>query len=719
MAMINKIPKPIIDIIHKLEAAGFEAFVVGGCVRDLLMDIEPKDWDVTTNAKPEEITKIFPDSFYENKFGTVGVKVEPVFPIITKAIKIDKGKKKEAIEIAKKYLANIKCPIHGLRHAENVAKNIREIAKDYKEVSLDALELAGYFHDSGRSVEDDNHAKHGGKIIKNELAKIFDEATVDTISKLVGDHHDTAKSLEQKIIQEADAIDGIAEWRVKGALRADVKKHIEWIENDFSEVLSSLMFRKSLNLIKPEVIKANKLLGISLHVPSSPKVEIMEVTTYRIESKYSDKRHPDEVRFAKTLEEDLSRRDFTVNALALRANFSKVRPFPSSSKALGIPEGRTLKNSEYEVIDLFGGRDDLKNKIIRAVGDPNERFDEDALRMMRAVRFAITLANGSEVKQIGANSGPRKLAEKTPFVIEEKTKKAIAKNAKNLKYIALERIQDELNKILVSDYAAEGIELLRELKLLQYIIPELEKGYGMGQNRHHIYTIYEHSILSLKNCPSPKLEVRLATLLHDIAKPETKRGEGAYSTFYNHDHVGARVAERILKRLKYSSDIIRKVKLLVDNHMFYYNVDEVGASSVRRLVKKVGLENIDDLIDLRIGDRLGSGVPKAVPYKLRHFKYMVDRISKDPLSVKMLKVNGNDLMKGLKLQPGPKIGAILDVLLSETMDELLKNEKSDLLTRAKELMEENLPKLREMAKEKIEERKEEEDKEIKAKYWVK
>jgi tRNA nucleotidyltransferase (CCA-adding enzyme) len=523
--MVKNIPKQIIEIIQRLEAAGFEAYVVGGCVRDLLMEQElrrasrsesdrsvgPKDWDVTTNAKPEEVMKIFstyvpPDgtsadkagSFYENKFGTVGVKSD---------------------------------------------------------------------------------------------------------------------------------------------------------------------------------------------------IGVVEVTTYRIESKYSDKRRPDKVKFAKTLEEDLSRRDFTINALALK-----------------------IKKSDFEIVDLFRGQEDLNNKIIRAVGDANERFDEDALRMMRTVRFAVTLGGDTNIKK---TTGPRKLSEEIPFAIEEKTKKAIAKNAKNLKHIALERIQDELNKILVSDFAAEGIELLRELKMLQYIIPELEKGYGVGQNRHHIYTIYEHSILSLKNCPSEKLEVRLATLLHDIAKPDTKRGEGAYSTFYNHDHVGARVVEKILKRLKYPSNIIRKVKLLVDNHMFYYNVDEVGASSVRRLVKKVGLENIDDLIDLRIGDRLGSGVPKAVPYKLRHFKYMVDKISNDPLSVKMLKVNGNDLMRKLTLEPGPKIGAILDVLLSEVIDDPKKNDKKVLLARTKELDKENINQLRKMAKEKIEEKKEEEDQEIKAKYWVK
>jgi len=544
--MIRKIPQPIIEIIQKLETAGFEAFVVGGCVRDLLMGVEPKDWDITSNAKPEEVMKIFPDSFYENKFGTVGVKI-----------------------------------------------------KNYKNT-------------------------------KTQNAK--QNTNIQNTKKQTNDN----------------------------------------------------------------------------------EYEIVEVTTYRIESKYSDKRRPDKVEFAKTLEEDLSRRDFTINSIALKI------PNPKSqiSNKSQLPKSMIL--DEVEVIDPYNGIRDLKDKIIRAVGDPNERFSEDALRMMRAVRFAVTLTNKeTNYKRIETNREPQKLAEKTPFSIESKTFEAIKKNAKNLKYIALERIQDELNKIMLSDFAAEGIELLRKLKLLQYIIPELEKGVGVSQNRHHIYTIYEHSILSLKNCPSAKLEVRLATLFHDIAKPETKRGEGAYSTFYNHDHVGARVAEKILKRLKYSAEIIRKVKLLVDNHMFYYNVDEVGASSVRRLIRKVGLENIDDLIDLRIGDRLGSGVPKAVPYKLRHFRYMVEKVSHDPLSVKMLRVNGNDLMKSLKLEPGPKIGAILDVLLSEVIEKPEKNKKEILLDRAKELTQENLLQLRKMAKEKIEERKEEEDKEIKSRYWVK
>ncbi len=503
--MFKKIPTQVIEVLQKLEQNRFEAFVVGGCVRDLLAGKEPKDWDVATNAKPEEVQKIFPDSFYENEFGTVGVKVE--------------------------------------------------------------------------------------------------------------------------------------------------------------------LFIKNGN---PE-----------------REHDVIEVTTYRIESKYSDKRRPDRIKFAKTLEEDLGRRDFTINAIAL-----KISNSPNYLISNKIPKSK-IKN--YEIIDPYKGQQDIKNKVIRAVGDPNERFSEDALRMMRAVRFHTELG----------------------YEIEKKTLEAIRKYSADLKHIALERIKDELTKIILSDNAAEGIDMLQRTGLLSYIIPELEKGVGVKQNRHHIYTIYKHSILSLKYCPSKKLEVRFAALLHDIAKPQTKRGEGPYATFYNHDHVGARIAEKILKRLRFSRETIEKVKLLVDNHMFYYNPDEVGESSVRRLIQKVGLENMKDLIDLRIADRLGSGVPKAKPYKLRHLEYMIEKVSHDAVSVKMLKVNGNDIMKELNIKPGPKVGAILDVLLAEVIEEADKNNRAYLLQRAKELDKKDLEKLRRMARTKIEEKKEEEDKEIKSKYWVK
>ncbi|MFA6047475.1 MAG: HD domain-containing protein [Parcubacteria group bacterium] len=522
--MIDKIPQYVIGIIQKLETAGFEGFVVGGCVRDILLDKEPKDWDVATNAKPEEIMKIFTDSVYENEFGTVGIK-----------IKAD--------------------------------PNLRMKSESTNE--------------------------------------------------------------------------------------------------------------------------------------SGVTIDVVEITTYRIESKYSDKRHPDSVKFAKTLEEDLSRRDFTVNAMALRLNFSKVRPFPSSSKALGIPQGQTLKNFEYEIIDPFIGQNDLKNKIIRAVGKANDRFNEDALRMMRAIRFAVQL----------------------DFKIEKKTFLAIKKNAKNLKFISQERIKDEFEKIILSPKPAEGIKLLYESGLLFQFIPEMEESVGFEQGFHHYHgpyrMVFDHMVASLEHCPSEKLEVRLACLFHDIGKPRTAGGKGIETTFYNHQYAGARMTREILRRLRFSRETIEKTVMLVQNHMFFYDVDQVGEAGVRRVVRRVGLENINDLIDVRIGDRLGSGVAKAVPYKLRHFKYMVEKVSHDPISVKQLKINGNDLMNELKLAPGPKIGAILDVLLAEVIDNPALNDKKQLLKRAKDLEIRDIGEIREMAKRKIEEEKQVEDKKIKGKYWVK
>jgi len=508
--MITKIPKEVIEVLQKIEEQNFEVYIVGGCVRDLLMDKNPSDWDITTNAKPEKIQEIFGEenSFYENDFGTVGVKVEPFL--------------------------------------------------------------------------------QGGK---------------------------------------------------------EDREH-----------------------------------------------DVVEVTTYRIESKYSDKRRPDEVAFAKTLQEDLSRRDFTMNALALQVtNYKKQDTKKSQISNL------KSQNLDYEIVDLYDGKKDIEQKIIRTVGNAEERFDEDALRMMRAIRFHAQLG----------------------FVIEEQTLAAIKKYYAHMQHISQERIKDELTKIILSDNASEGIEMLHETNLLGFIIPELEQGIGIAQNRHHIHTIYKHCVLALKFCPSKKLEVRLAALLHDIAKPQTKRGEGEFATFYNHDHVGARVARKILQRLRFSTEVIEKVFLLVDNHMFYYNPEEVGESSVRRLIQKVGLENMKDLIDVRIADRLGSGTPKAKPYKLRHLEYMIDKLSTDAVSVKMLKINGRDLMQDLSMAPGPKIGAILDVLLSEVIEDAAKNEKEFLLARSKELDKEDLAKLREMAKTKIEEKKEEDDKEIRDKHWVK
>src|SRR3989344_2069902 len=442
------IPKEVKFVTEKLESAGFEAYIVGGCVRDMLLKREPEDWDIATNAKPEEIQKIFPENFYENRFFTV---------------------------------------------------------------------------------------------------------TVLTKSK-------------------------------------------------------------------------------------NPKLREIEITTYRSDLKYTDRRRPEEVRYAKTIEEDLSRRDFTVNAIAF---------------------------GESKIVDPFDGQSDLKKKIIRAVGNPQERFAEDALRMMRAARLATVLN----------------------FTIEEKTRKAIQEKSALLKEISKERVRDELVKIIMAARAREGIEFLYELKLLQYSMPELEEGYGVQQNKHHKYTVWEHNLFSLEYAAKQQwnLAVRVAALLHDVAKPRVKEGEGSDATFYNHEVVGASMAKQILTRLKFPGKDIEKIIKLIRYHMFYYNVDEVTESSVRRFVRKIGAENIENLLQLRMADRIGSGVPKAQPYKLRHWQYMIERVSRDPLSVTMLNIKGDDILKLLGISPGPRVGWFLHVLFGEVLDDPKKNDKAYLEGRLKEL----------------------------------
>lgn len=452
--------------LDKLQQAGFSAYLVGGCVRDLLLNKIPKDWDIATSAKPEQIQKLFPKHFYDNKFGTVTI------------------------------------------------------------------------------------------------------------------------------------------------------------------------------------------------LPSK-----IEITTFRKEAKYTDKRHPDKIEFTDNIKEDLKRRDFTINALA------------------------------YDGQELIGKLE----KKIRAVGDPEKRFQEDALRLIRAVRFSVQLG----------------------FKIEEKTKKAIKKHAGLLKFIAQERIKEEFKKIIMSENPKLGIELLYKLDLLKIIIPELIVGVDIGQNKHHIYTVYEHSLRSAQAAADKKygLEVRLAALFHDIAKPEVKEGEGPDSSFINHDIVGAKWTSRILRRLRFEKKIINKVYILVRRHMFLSDPEKVTESGARRLLRKAGPENIQDLINLRIADRLGSGVPKARPYRLRHFEYLLDKVARDPIDESMLKINGNDVLQILQIKPGPKVGLLLRALLNEVLDNPKKNKKEYLGKRLKELDKLNDKELRIRSRE-LGEKKEEIEESEKKKFWL-
>lgn len=422
---------------------------------------------------------------------------------------------------------------------------------------------------------------------------------------------------------------------------------------------------------------------VSVVTPSEDStLKTIEITPFRIESKYSDQRHPDEVRFAKTLAEDLSRRDFTINAIAVQ-----------------------LLKTKNKTIDLFDGQKDLSDKTIRAVGEAEERFQEDALRLMRAGRFATTLsADGL-------------------WQIEEKTKSAIQKNAGLLRNISQERIRDELIKIIMSPNGAKGVELLQELGLLKYVIPELEEGLDIDQSKHHTLQVYQHNISSLNYAcwQNFSLEVRMAALLHDIAKPRVKKGEGEGAIFYNHEIVGAKMSQQILQRLRFSKKQSDKITKLVKYHLFYYNVDEVGSSSVRRLVRNVGPENIEELLQVRKADRIGSGVPKAEPYKLRHLKYLVEKVAQDPIAPKMIKMNGNEIMKILGISAGPKIGQILSYLLSQVLSEPKNNNKEFLEGEVKKLgklSDQALQKLALQAKKDVEHVETKRDEMTKQKYWV-
>lgn len=346
----------------------------------------------------------------------------------------------------------------------------------------------------------------------------------------------------------------------------------------------------------------------------------IEVTPYRVESIYSDQRHPDAVVFGVSLEEDLRRRDFTVNALAT--------------------DGKTI-------IDLFGGRADCRKKIIRTVGEPRDRFSEDALRLLRAPRFAAQLG----------------------FSLDPETLNAITRQTSDIRRVSSERVRDELLKTVLSDDAFRGFWIMHTSGLMREILPELEEGVGVSQNKHHIYTIFMHNMMSMQYCPSDDPLVRFAALLHDVGKPRTKEGNGADASFHQHEHVGGQMTWDIMRRLKFSRSDSERVAHLVRNHMFYYAQDEVSDAGIRRLLKRIGREHLDDLMAIRIGDRMGSGCQKEKPFKLVELERRIRMVEKDPMDVTMLAVNGNEVMHMTGLKPGREVGVILNTLLEEVLED--------------------------------------------------
>jgi len=363
--------------------------------------------------------------------------------------------------------------------------------------------------------------------------------------------------------------------------------------------------------------------------------EIFEITTYRTEKNYSDKRHPDVVEWGKTLGEDVERRDFTINAMAM--------------------------NIDGEITDLNNGMEDLNNRLIRTVGNPDDRFSEDALRMIRAIRIAA---------QIG-------------FLIEEKTFESIQKNAHLISEIAGERIRDELFKILLAKKPGDGLRLLKTSGLLQEIMPELLPGVGMGQKGHHIYDVWDHELESLNNCQSNNPITRLATLLHDVGKPAVMKEVDGEKTFHNHEVVGSRIAVKIGKRLRLSNKELEQLFILVRWHMFTVE-DTQTDKAVRRFIRNVTPEYLDEMISLRRSDRLGSGA-KESSWRWELFKKRLVEVQKQPFTVKDLKVNGLDVMEILKIKPSRQVGEILDKLFAEVEEKPELNVREVLLEKIKNI----------------------------------
>tara|TARA_B100000745_G_scaffold70940_1_gene42439 strand:+ start:10394 stop:11857 length:1464 start_codon:yes stop_codon:yes gene_type:complete len=450
--MKHDIPSEVLSAITQLEMAGFEAYMVGGCTRDLFRGTVPKDWDITTNAHPEKIQEIFPDSFYENDFGTVGVKTESEDSTLT----------------------------------------------------------------------------------------------------------------------------------------------------------------------------------------------VIEITPYRIESTYSNARHPDEITFSEHIEDDLKRRDFTMNAIAYNP-------------------------TKDILVDPYNGEEAIRLQRISAVGKAADRFSEDALRMLRAIRLAAELN----------------------FTIDSETAVAIAEHASLLQKVSKERIRDELIRIVESKNPMQALFIAQRLGLLTHIIPELEEGIGCTQTQAHSFDVFEHLMRSLQHAADKEysLEVRLAALLHDIGKPASKRMDQQRNepTFHGHEVIGARMTKRIMNDLKFPKDTTRIVERLVRWHMFFADPDHITLSAVRRMIRNVGTEHIEELLELRTCDRIGTGRPKEQPFRFRKYKSMVDEALRDPISVALLEINGENIINILKDGPGPKVGWILHALLEEVLDDPSRNTSEYLHRRATEL----------------------------------
>jgi putative nucleotidyltransferase with HDIG domain len=359
----------------------------------------------------------------------------------------------------------------------------------------------------------------------------------------------------------------------------------------------------------------------------------IETTTFRTEAGYSDGRHPDAVEFSTDIAADLSRRDFTMNALALDCRSGKL-------------------------LDLHGGLADLKAKIVRAIGDPDERFGEDGLRPLRAIRFASVLG----------------------FSIEEKTLAAIPRAIGKTALVSTERIRDELSKILIGPDPMRGLRLLEDSGLLPTVLPELLPLRGLEQSSPHAFDGLDHSYRACAAIPA-RLELRLAGLFHDAGKPATKEASAdGVIHFFGHEKVSADIAKKALIRLKYPSKIVESASHLIIHHMTRYDGSWTDAA-VRRFISRVGPENVDDVLFLLESDERALNDAPYVGERMREFRDRIDAVlaQSRAFGVKDLALSGDDLRKA-GISPGPAMGRVLKELLETVLDDPEMN-TPELLTR--------------------------------------
>ncbi len=402
--------------------------------------------------------------------------------------------------------------------------------------------------------------------------------------------------------------------------------------------------------------------------------ETYQVTTYRRDGAYTDHRRPDEVVFGERLDDDLARRDFTVNAMALAVDEAAGELGPATADGADPTAAGRADPTPYgaanhlvdpaAILDPFGGRADLAAGILRAVGDPATRFREDALRMLRAARFAATLG----------------------FGVEPRTRAAIAENATLARSLSGERVLAELLTLLAAPVPSVGLRLAQETGLLAAIAPELARQRGVPQGKVPGEDLWDHTCRTVDAVPQPARDepplLRLAALLHDIGKPATF----ADGHFVGHETVGASLAEAWLTELHAPRFLTTDTANLVRHHMFVYDPGWTDAA-VRRFIRRCGASAVEDVLDLRAADNVGSGLPADVndleSLRARCRAQLDARVA---LDLSGLAVDGNDLMEALDIPAGPAVGSLLDRLLELVMVDPMLNDRSLLLTRARELV---------------------------------